>query len=132
MGPVPSESHPVMNLLRPILAAGAALLLTLSPAWAGDADFVLVNKTGYDLREIYISPSKSREWGNDRLGKNILAQGKSRTFRFNDSARCMQDLMVVFDDDGSEVTWERIDLCETHKITLRYNRRSGEVNADIE
>jgi sugar lactone lactonase YvrE len=39
---------------------------------------------------------------------------------------------VVFDDDGSNVVWEDIDLCELHKITLRYNRKTNVVSADTE
>lgn len=41
-------------------------------------------------------------------------------------------LKVVFDDDGSDVVWEEFDLCKLDKITLRYNRSSGEVRADVE
>jgi hypothetical protein len=30
-------------------------------AVAGDADFTLTNKTGYDLESVYVAPSKSKE-----------------------------------------------------------------------
>ena len=41
-------------------------------------------------------------------------------------------VMVVFDDDGSDVVWEDFDLCQINKITLKYNRKSGTVSADTE
>lgn len=101
-------------------------------ASAGNADFTLVNKTGYALREVYLSPAHKTKWGNDRLGNNTLENNKSRVFKFADKASCVQDLMVVFDDDGSEVTWEDFDLCELNKITLKYNRKTKVVSADTE
>ncbi len=115
-------------LMLPLLAAA----LFSSAAFAGDADFTLVNRTGYDIREVYISPSKRNNWGNDRLGDGVLEKGKSKLFRFADKASCKQDLMVVFDDDGSKVTWEEFDLCDLNKITLKYNRSTREVSADTE
>ena len=101
-------------------------------ASAGNADFTLVNKTGYALREVYLSPAHKTKWGNDRLGNNTLENNKSRLFKFADKSSCVQDLMVVFDDDGSDVTWEDFDLCELNKITLKYNRKTKVVSADTE
>ncbi len=101
-------------------------------AFAGDADFTLLNRTGYTLREVYISPSHKNSWGSDRMGKSYLDNGQSRLFKFADKSYCKQDLKVVFDDDDSEVVWEDFDLCEINKITLRYNRKSGNVSADVE
>ena len=101
-------------------------------ASAGDADFTLVNKTGYALREVYLSPAHKTKWGSDRLGSNTLENNKSRVFKFADKASCVQDLMVVFDDDGSDVTWEDFDLCDLNKITLKYNRKTKLVSADTE
>jgi hypothetical protein len=44
----------------------------------------------------------------------------------------VQDIKVVFADDGSDVEWEGLDLCDLDKITLRYNRKTGDVSADTE
>ena len=107
-------------------------LIGTGMAVAGNADFTLVNKTGYTLREIYISASKKSHWGPDRLGQNNLEPNQARLFEFSDKASCMQDLKVVFDDDDTEVTWGSLDLCVLNKITLKYNRKSGEVSADTE
>ena len=99
---------------------------------AGDADFTLVNKTGYAIREVYLSPAHKTKWGNDWLGNNTLDNNKQRLFKFRDKSSCVQDLMVVFDDDGSDVTWEDFNLCELNKITLKYNRKTRVVSADSE
>ncbi len=124
-----------MKLLTRTLLQSALMASTFfagSAAFAGDADFTLVNRTGYTLREIYISASHKNNWGRDRMGDNVLKSGQSRLFRFSDKSACEQDLKVVFDDDGSEVVWEEFDLCELNKITIKYNRKTREVSADTE
>ena len=106
--------------------------MTPATALAGDADFTLVNRTGYAIAEVYLAPANQKNWGRDRLGRSVLDNGRSKLFTFSDSANCMQDIQVVFDDDGSSVVWEDFDLCELHKITLRYNRKTGVVSAESE
>ena len=96
---------------------------------AGDADFTLVNQTGYDISEVYISPVNRRNWGRDRLGDGTLDKNKSKLFTFSDKANCNQDLKVVFDDNASDAIWENLDLCAINKITLRYNRATKAVTA---
>lgn len=121
-----------------IITKKAALLSALIglfaclPAHAGDADFTLLNRTGYTLREIYLTASRSKSWGNDRMGNAYLENGESRLFKFSDKSACMQDLMVIFDDDDSDVVWEGFNLCEINKITLKYNRKTNTVSADTE
>ncbi|MES2401091.1 MAG: hypothetical protein V4573_13965 [Pseudomonadota bacterium] len=119
-----------MLIKRTLLAVAA--FATLGSAFAGDADFTLVNRTGYPIKEVYLSASKAANWGNDRLGDNILNNGASKLFRFSDKASCKQDMQVVFDDDGSEVVWEGFNLCEINKVTLKLNRAAKTVSADIE
>lgn len=111
----------------------ASLLVAMAgSAAAANADFVLVNRTGYDINEVYISPSHRKNWGQDRLGEWQLQQNYSRKFKFGDTRNCKQDIKVVFTDDESEVVWSEINLCEVNKVTLRYNRRTKEVSADLE
>jgi hypothetical protein len=118
-----------MRQLLPSLAAISLSLASL-PALAGDADFTLVNGTGYSIREVYISPANRNAWGRDRLGDSQLDNGRSKLFVFSDSANCVQDIKVVFDlDSDAEVTWEDIDLCQVNKLTLRYNRATKTVTA---
>jgi hypothetical protein len=122
-----------MNMFRSgLLSTALVAVLAQGSAHAGPADLILVNRTGYDLREVYISPSNKNAWGKDRMGDFVLEKNKQRLFKFSDKSACVQDLKVVFDDDESEVIWEGFDLCELNKITLRYNRKTDEVSADTE
>jgi hypothetical protein len=121
-------------IFRKSLLAVAAMtaLLGSAAAIAGDADFTLVNKTGYTIREIYISPTAKSAWGNDRMGNNNLENNKSRLFKFSDKANCDQDLKVVFESGDQEVIWENIDLCQINKISVKYDKASKTVSADSE
>jgi hypothetical protein len=119
-------------LNKQIILALSLLAAAVTSAQAGDADFTLVNRTGYDIREVYISAANRNSWGNDRMGDGVLENGKSKLFRFSDRASCKQDIQLVFDVDGSKVTAENMDLCEIDKITLKYNKSTNKVSADIE
>lgn len=119
-----------MAWAKRFLCAVSILALTIiQPALAGDADFTMVNGTGIDIAEVYISPANKDAWGRDRLGRNTLDNGKSKLFTFTDRAACVNDIKVVFDDNAGEAIWEDLDLCEINKLTLRYNRSSKAVTA---
>ena len=121
-----------MKKISSFILAAVACAFASQAAIAGDADFVLLNRTGFILREVYLSSSQKDDWGSDRMGSKELENCKSRLFKFSNKSSCKQDLKVVFDDDGSDAVWEEFDLCETNKITLKYNRKSNEVSADTE
>jgi hypothetical protein len=114
-------------IFKAALSAVALIALLSNSASAGDADFTLTNRTGYDIDSVYVVPSKQRDWGIDRLGKSILADGRSRFMTFNKSGNtCIYDLSVgwVGYSEGEDSVWERINLCEIHTITLRYNSKT--------
>ena len=114
-------------IFKAALSAVALIALLSNSASAGDADFTLTNRTGYDIDSVYVVPSKQRDWGIDRLGKNILADGRSRFIAFNKSGNtCIYDLSVgwVGYSASEDVVWERINLCQINTITLRYNEKT--------
>ena len=114
-------------IFKAALSAVALIALLFNSALAGDADFTLTNRTGYDIDSVYVVPSKQRDWGIDRLGKSILADGRSRFLAFNKSGNtCIYDLSVgwVGYSEDEDSVWERINLCEIHTITLRYNAKT--------
>jgi hypothetical protein len=122
------EGKMKLRTLGMILTATAAL--SAASVFAGDADFTMVNRTGYDIREIYISPANKDDWGKDRMGANgTLDNNKQRLFKFRDTASCKQDIKAVFDEGDTEVTWSDLDLCEINKLTLKYNRATRTVSA---
>jgi hypothetical protein len=119
--------------------AFAATLLASSVAFAPAAhaqakqDFMLINKTGYTLSELYVSPAKSDDWQKDLLGERTLADGATQRVTFSRSATtCKWDLKVVYEDDDSNAVWYGIDLCEISRITIRYNRKTETTSASFD
>ena len=98
-------------------------------------DFTLVNKTGYDISEVYLSASKADSWEDDLLANedDNFGDGESKTVNFHPKIKtCLWDVKVVYDEDDSSAIWHDIDLCQVSKITLRYNAKSGATNAILE
>jgi len=86
---------------------------------AGKQDFVLVNKTGVTINELYVSPSDVDDWEEDVLGQDVLENNQQVKINFApDAKKCMYDLKVTADGD-SELIWEEIDLCKASKVTLK-------------
>ena len=125
--------------MRKIIAsAGLALALVLG-GLSGQAraeakqDFTLINKTGYEIKEVYVSPNNSDDWEDDVLGKTVLEDGNKVEIKFHRSATgCKWDLKVVYTDDGSSAVWHGVDLCEISKITIKYNRSTDTTSASVE
>lgn len=113
--------------------AAAMLLIGLSQAAnAGDQDFRLVNRTGFDVREVYVSPSRRSSWGNDVLGSGMLHNGNQVPIRFKPNNNvCVYDLKVVYTDDDT-AEWTEFDLCTISKITISYDAKTREPTAEYE
>ena len=124
-----------MKKLLVLAAIGAALTTSVGATGAyafGKQDFRIVNKTGYDIDEVYVSPSRSNNWGKDVMGDGTLDNNKYRNIVFKPNARaCHYDLKVVY-SDKDEAEWSDIDLCTVEKITLHYNRKAGTTSMDTE
>lgn len=108
------------------LSVVSVLSLLAGSALAQNADFTLVNATGYPISELYVSPSKAKNWGSDILGKHTISNGDAWKITFPQSKeQCVQDMQIVFEDDDSKVVWESLNFCEIDKLTLTYDRKTG-------
>jgi hypothetical protein len=122
------------NSLRPLRVLVAVCLLALLvsvPAGAqGKQDFTLVNQTGVEIHELYVSPHKSDDWEEDVLGQDTLPSGDSVTIHFSPKEKAkLWDLKVV-DKEGNSIEWESLNLLEISKVTLHY--KDGKAWADVE
>ena len=116
------------------LLAATALIVLSGVAYAQEAkqNFVLVNKTGYDLSEIYISPANTNSWEEELLagGDDDFEDGLASEINFHSGVKtCMWDLKVVYSDDDSSAVWHDIDLCKVSKVTIKYDRKSDTTSA---
>jgi hypothetical protein len=118
-----------------LMTAFAAVLSFAVPAIADDAkqDFKLVNATGYELKALYVAPSKSDDWGDDILGQDVLSDGQAVNIHFSPKAKtCNWDLKVTYTEDDSNAVWEKIDLCSVEKITIHYDRKNDVTRATFD
>jgi hypothetical protein len=107
-----------------ILLGGAPLL------HAGTQDFTLVNDTGLTIYQLYLSPTKSGEWGGDVLGVDVLESGDQTDITFSSQATSkVWDLQIV-DEEGESHWWRSLRLNEITKVTLYFE--NGIATADFE
>ena len=106
-----------MKTIRILFLAAVMLVLAASAATAGAQDFILVNRTGYDIYAVNVSPSETEKWEEDILGSKILANGEALEVRFPKRKEQYWDIQVKF-KDGSGLYWMRLDLMNTKIIAL--------------
>ena len=111
-----------------VLAAQAALLTSM-PAFAGEQDFTLHNKTGIEIHALYVAPHSSDDWGEDILGQKTLEPGKSIDIKFRRSEKAAHWDLRVEDEAGHSVSWSDINLKEIEEITIHY--KDGKAWADF-
>jgi hypothetical protein len=100
-----------------------------APALAGDQDFNLVNKTGYQIDEVYLGPVSSNSWGEDIMGKGALGDGETAAITFTaPNSVCQWDMKVKY-NDGDTAEWRNLNLCNTSKISLYWDKNAGTTRA---
>jgi hypothetical protein len=111
-------------MLRSIVVAVLSLLA--GSALAVDTTFLLINSTGYPIREMFISQSELNFWSPNVLRPPVIKAGESRQVVIPASqVSCMVDMKIGFADGGAPAIWQYLDLCELRKIQLFYDRTSG-------
>ena len=120
-----------MRLYSVVLAAtGAALFF--GTALAGDQDFVLINKTGYEINKVFGREAGTRDWGSDVLGRDTLDDGENVKIVFDhDENTCRWDLQVVY-SDNDRATWTNLNLCKIGKVTLFWDRKNEKTTARLD
>jgi hypothetical protein len=119
--------------MRRLFVASCVLAASFSlPAFAGEQDFKLVNKTGYQIDEVYVSRATSSNWGRDMMGKDALGDGESVNLTFNAPDKvCIWDMKVKY-NDGDTAEWTKLNLCSIDKVTLFWDRKNQTTRAVTE
>ncbi len=96
---------------RMTLAAIAVVGLALPAAaqQSNNPDFRINNRGQQAINEIYVSSSADQNWGQDRLGVNILPPSQS----FNvvlPPGQCVNDIRIIW-ADGQNVERRQVNTC---------------------
>ncbi len=119
-----------MTTKRLFLLVCGLLLALVANLHAGKQDFTLINKTGFDIHEVYVSPHGSDEWQEDVLGKGLLVDGGTVKINFERQIKGKDWDLKVVDKAGKATTWEKLDLLSISKITLHFD--GGKATAEVE
>jgi hypothetical protein len=115
-----------------VLMLAFSLFFTHSFADNDTLDFKLVNKTGYGIKEIYISPSDKEDWGENIISKDF-ENGDTLNITFHEKATALKwDIKIVWVDGGDSVYWKDNDLSKINTFTMFYNRDTKETSATTE
>jgi hypothetical protein len=95
-----------------VLFAFAALALPLPlKAQPQRAEFMVNNRSDWDIYHMYLSPEQKDTWGEDQLGEHVIKSGES--FTLNDIPCGEYDIKLV-DEDGDDCVVEGIVMCKDH------------------
>jgi hypothetical protein len=105
-------------------AALALLAMSATSVFANDADFKMVNRTGYQIDSVYVSRASSKAWGSDIMGRDALADGESVNITFpHGGAACNFDIKVGY-NDGDSAEWGGVNLCQYSTISLFWDGKA--------
>ena len=97
------------GLLGPGLAPAAQ-------AQSNDPSFRIVNNTRHVVNEVYASAANERNWGNDRLGNEIISPGANYIVRLP-QGDCTYDVRIVYQGGLAEER-RRINTCNLTDLQL--------------
>ena len=104
-------------LALPASAVPQAGPATAAAQTTGDPSFAIVNRSGRTINAAFASLSSDDNWGNDRLGSNVVLPTGQR-FQINlPQGPCQWDVAVVY-DDGRREEKRRQNLCAVTEIVF--------------
>lgn len=88
----------------------------------GRVGFRLINGTGVQLHELYVSPNNVKDKGEDVLGDFLLEPGETKGIAFRTLSRsCLWDF-IAKDAKGAEFMWRDVDICGDPVLTVRLDK----------
>ncbi len=111
-----------------LLSFGAFFLLsaaTVKVSAQASEDITVVNKTGFEIHALYMTPHNAKEWGADILGVDTLAVNDSVAIVFSRKEKSTLWDLRVEDDEGAFIEWTKLNLLDISSITLYYKNRKA-------
>jgi hypothetical protein len=103
---------PRIALVAAVFFVMTALMLPLpSRAEQQRAEFMINNKSDWDIHHMYLSPEDKDTWGPDQLGDKVIASGESFTLK---NIPCGEYDIKIVDDDGDDCIIQGVVMCKDH------------------
>jgi hypothetical protein len=94
-----------------VILGAFALLPVRSQAEPQSGEFMIANKSRFTIHRLFLSPSNSRRWGKDQLGRRTIPPGGE--FTLNRIPCGLYDIKVV-DADGDACEIREVSMCRDH------------------
>ncbi len=112
-------------------APGSPPVAPPAPAVAQNPDFTLVNLSGRPVRELHASLASDTQWGQDRLGGNLLQAGERFRLTFPRDHGCHVDVSAGFGQGGQPSEIRNVDTCAVDMLVLTPQGRLVPANPDV-
>jgi hypothetical protein len=122
---VPSSSSASIAATAPV-----AVIAVQNP----ELDFIIVNQTGYSIKELYIGASGTGDWTKEDevLKGKAFTTNTQRAITFKPRTTAKKwDVMVKWSDGSGGEEWLELDLTEIDKLTLIYDAEKDKTSAII-
>lgn len=98
-----------------------ALLLFLhlaGTAVADDYTFTLVNKTGFEIIDLYVSPASKNEWGDEILTVDTIGDKDAMEIHISRREKAESWDVLVNNEQGASFNWPDLKLAEITTLVL--------------
>jgi hypothetical protein len=104
-------------MLKPFLAV--ALFFALCGTAAADTyTFTIINKTGFEIYDLYFSPAKQNDWGDEVLTVDTIPDKEQIKVSVDRRERAEHWDILVNDEQGASFRWPSLKLAEISTLVL--------------
>ncbi len=90
----------------------------------GEREVTIANRSALPITELYVSPTSSDAWGEDRLGEAILGPGRTLRLRLGRTRDCAFDVLVIYNDASREERAAQ-NVCRSRQVSLDGKARTA-------
>ena len=106
----------ISAIFRNALIGAVAVAMCTALAWADDS-FTLHNRTARPMKALYVTESKSDNWGPNILPAEVPPGQDIKVSWTHGETECNWDVRGEF-DDGSTAEVDNVDFCTTDEVTF--------------
>lgn len=97
----------------------ALLLFTLATtAVADNYTFTLINKTGFEIIDLFFSPASQKSWGDEILTVDTIPDKEKFKINITRKERAENWDILVNDEQGVSYQWPNLKLAEISTLVL--------------
>lgn len=87
-------------------------------AAAGEYKFTLINKTGFEIIDLYVSPASQNEWGDEILTVDTIPDKERMNVNVSRKEKAENWDILVNNENGVRFTYPSLKLSEVSTLIL--------------